>query len=311
MSKLAVVFPGQGSQVVGMLADIAPAYPVVEQTFAEASKALGYDMWQLVQQGPADKHNITTYTQPAILTASIAVWRILNVKNPLPVTCVAGHSLGEYSALVAAGVLDFVDAVKLVAARGQFMQEAVSAGVGAMAAIVGLNAAAVTEVCEETAHQDVVSPVNLNAPEQIVIAGHVNAVERACALAKTKGAKLAVLLPVSVPAHSILMRPAAERLNVMLNSMTFHEPRIPVINNVDVEAVNSAEKIKQALVRQLYSPVRWVEAIEAMADLHIDAVIECGPGKVLAGLIKRIASRISCQTTHDLKTLQGALDGRN
>jgi [acyl-carrier-protein] S-malonyltransferase len=310
MSKLAIVFPGQGSQAVGMLADIAPVYPIVEQTFAEASNVLGYDMWQLVQQGPAEKLNTTTYTQPAILTASIAVWRIINPNNKLKPASLAGHSLGEYSALVASGVLDFTAAVKIVAARGQFMQEAVSVGVGAMAAIVGLNAAMVAQICEEAAQQDVVSPVNLNAPEQIVIAGHVNAVERACALAKAQGAKLAILLPVSVPAHCVLMLPAAERLAEMLNTITFNKPQIPVINNVDVATLTDSAAIKDALVRQLHSPVRWVETIEAMNTDKIDTLIECGPGKVLAGLVKRIAPQISCQTTHDLKSLQGVIDGR-
>ena len=310
MSKLAIVFPGQGSQAVGMLADIAPVYPIVEQTFAEASNVLGYDMWQLVQQGPAEKLTTTTYTQPAILTASIAVWRIINPNNKLKPASLAGHSLGEYSALVASGVLDFTAAVKIVAARGQFMQEAVSVGVGAMAAIVGLNAAMVAQICEEAAQQDVVSPVNLNTPEQIVIAGHVNAVERACALAKAQGAKLAILLPVSVPAHCVLMLPAAERLAEMLNTITFNKPQIPVINNVDVATLTDSAAIKDALVRQLHSPVRWVETIEAMNTDKIDTLIECGPGKVLAGLVKRIAPQISCQTTHDLKSLQGVIDGR-
>jgi [acyl-carrier-protein] S-malonyltransferase len=219
----------------------------------------------------------------------------------------AGHSLGEYSALVCAGVIQFNDAVKIVAARGEYMQQAVAAGVGAMAAIVGLTAEKVKNVCEQSAGQDIVAAVNFNSPEQIVIAGHAAAVDRACALAKTEGAKLAMLLPVSVPAHCELMRPAAERLSAKLKAAEFNSPSIPVINNVDVAALTVSEEIREALVKQLFSPVRWVETIQAMAAEGVDTVIECGPGRVLSGLIKRIDSKLVCYTTNDVKSLQETL----
>ncbi|MFI4954445.1 MAG: ACP S-malonyltransferase [Gammaproteobacteria bacterium] len=303
MNIQAIVFPGQGSQAVGMQADIAAEYPIVKQTFAEASKQLGYDLWELVQTGPAEKLNSTVHTQPAILTASIAIWRIINEKHALKPEFLAGHSLGEYSALVAAGAIEFPDAVKLVAARGKFMQEAIAVGVGAMAAIVGLSAAQVIEICDQAGQQEMVEAVNFNAPDQVVIAGHAPAVDRACIMAKAQGAKLAIVLPVSVPAHSELMEPAAERLAELLKTVSIQKPNFPVINNVDVAIVYEPDAIRDALARQLHSPVRWVETIEKMANSNVQTILECGPGRVLSGLIKRIAPNINCQTTHDKAAL--------
>jgi [acyl-carrier-protein] S-malonyltransferase len=308
MNVQAIVFPGQGSQAVGMLADIAAAYPLVKQTFNEASKQLGYDLWELVQQGPAEKLNSTVHTQPAILTASVAIWRILSEKHALEPQYLAGHSLGEYSALVAAGAFEFTDAVKVVAARGKFMQEAVAAGVGAMAAIVGLGAPQVIEICDEAGGQEMVEAVNFNAPDQVVIAGHAPAVERACILAKAQGAKLAIILPVSVPAHSELMEPAAERLAELLRTVPIQKPRLPVINNVDVAIEYEPDAIRDALARQLHSPVRWVETIQKIAADNVQNILECGPGRVLSGLVKRIAPAVSCQTTNDKASLETTLN---
>lgn len=307
MDIQAVVFPGQGSQSVGMLSEIAAVYPLVGETFAEASEQLDYDLWELVSQGPAEKLNFTVHTQPAILTASIAIWRILNAQKRLQPTFLAGHSLGEYSALVAAGALEFTDAVRVVAARGQFMQEAVAHGAGAMAAIVGLTSAQVIAICEEAAQQDQVAAVNFNAPDQVVIAGHAPAVDRACVLSKAQGAKLAVMLPVSVPAHCDLMRPAAERLSELLATITINKPQFAVINNVDVAVEQEPDAIREALVRQLFSPVRWVETIQKLEKEGVHSVLECGPGRVLAGLIKRTDPSMTCQTTQDLANLKMAL----
>lgn len=303
----AVVFPGQGSQSVGMLSDIAAEFPVVKDTFSEASSHLGYDLWELVSNGPVEKLNSTVHTQPAILTASIAVWRVLNAHHALKPVLVAGHSLGEYSALVAAGALEFSDAVKIVSARGRFMQEAIVPGAGAMAAIVGLNAEQVKSICEEVAQQEEVSAVNFNAPDQVVIAGHAPAVERACVVCKAQGAKLALMLPVSVPAHCELMRPAAERLAELLQTIHIKQAHLSVINNVDVTVEHDPMVIREALVRQLYSPVRWVETIEKLASQNITNALECGPGRVLSGLMKRTNPAIVCATTQDLAALQKVL----
>ncbi|EKO3366599.1 ACP S-malonyltransferase [Vibrio fluvialis] len=304
MSKFAIVFPGQGSQAVGMLAELGEQYDVVKQTFAEASDALGYDLWALVHNGPAEDLNQTFRTQPALLASSVAIWRVwqeLGLEQP---EVLAGHSLGEYSALVCAGVIDFKAAIKLVELRGQLMQEAVPAGTGAMYAIIGLDDAAIAKACEEAAQGDVVSPVNFNSPGQVVIAGQKDAVERAGALCKEAGAKRALPLPVSVPSHCALMKPAAEKLAVALEALTFNTPQIPVINNVDVVAETDPAKIKDALVRQLHSPVRWTEGVEKMAEQGIEKLIEVGPGKVLTGLTKRIVKTLDAAAVNDIASLE-------
>lgn len=285
--KLALVFPGQGSQAVGMMQGFADT-PVVRETFEEASTALGQDLWKLVAEGPADDLNATVNTQPVMLTAAYAMYRAWRQAGaPAPVV-VAGHSLGEYTALVAAGVIAFADAVPLVRFRAQAMQEAVPMGTGAMAAILGLDDDAVRAACAESSQGEVVEAVNFNAPSQVVIAGHKGAVERAAAAAKTRGAKRAVMLPVSAPFHSSLLKPAAERLSLRMQEIAFNSPQITVINNVDVAAVSDPASIKDALSRQACNPVRWVETIRAFAAQGVTHVVECGPGKVLAGMTKRI-----------------------
>jgi [acyl-carrier-protein] S-malonyltransferase len=290
-----------------MLAELAAAFPLVGETFAEASGALGYDLWQRVQEGPAEELNKTHTTQPAMLTAGIAVWRIMQEQGHANPTVVAGHSLGEYSALVAAGALNFSDAVRLVADRGRFMQEAVPAGQGAMAAILGLDDATVISVCDSAAQGDVVSAVNFNAPGQVVIAGSTRAVERTVEAAKEAGAKRALMLPVSVPSHCALMMPAAAQLAERLAGISIAVPAIPVINNVDVLAVSDADAIRDALVRQLYSPVRWVETVQKMAREGVDTLVECGPGKVLVGLNKRIEKSMNAMAVFDSASLEKTL----
>ena len=290
--KLAIVFPGQGSQSVGMMAGF-DAHPAIRATFDEASDALSQDLWALVTAGPEADLNRTVNTQPVMLTAGIAVWRAWQAAGgPVPAV-VAGHSLGEYTALVAAGALGFRDAVPLVRFRAQAMQEAVPAGIGAMAAILGLDAAAVAAVCVEAAGDSgsgmIVEPVNFNGPEQVVIAGHKEAVERAIALATARGAKRGVLLPVSAPFHSSLLKPAAERLAAKLAGIAINAPTIPVLHNVDVGERPSADAIRAAMARQAASPVRWLETIQAFAARGVTHIVECGPGRVLAGLNKRIA----------------------
>ncbi len=305
--SLAFIFPGQGSQSVGMLAELAEAYPEVQQTFASASDVLGYDLWAVVQQGPADALNKTHVTQPAMLSAGVAVWRVWQARNGARPTVMAGHSLGEYTALVCAGSIAFEDAIALVAARGQFMQEAVPAGQGAMAAILGLDDDKVREVCAEAAQGDVVSAVNFNSPGQVVIAGATAGVERAVELAKGAGAKRAVVLPVSVPSHCDLMRPAAERLGEKLAGIEIRTPEISVINNVDVAAATDPQAIRDALVRQLYMPVRWVETVQKMAGDGVGTLVECGPGKVLVGLNKRIDRNMKALAIVDPATLEDAM----
>jgi [acyl-carrier-protein] S-malonyltransferase len=290
-----------------MLAELAEAEAQVKSTFAEASEALGYDLWKIVSEGPAEELNQTHITQPAMLSAGIAVWRIWQEKGGATPAVMAGHSLGEYSALVAAGAIEFKDAVSLVAERGKLMQEAVPAGTGSMAAILGLEDARVIEVCEQAAEGEVVSAVNFNANGQVVIAGQIAAVERAVNLAKEAGAKRAVVLPVSVPSHCALMKPAAEKLAERLSAITINAPQIPVINNVDVSKAGDADAIGDALVRQLYSPVRWVETIQAMDGEGIDTLIECGPGKVLVGLNKRIVKGMTALPVYDPAGLEKAL----
>ncbi|OAN18352.1 malonyl CoA-acyl carrier protein transacylase [Photobacterium jeanii] len=306
MSKFAIVFPGQGSQAVGMLAELAEQFDVVKQTFAEASEALGYDLWALVQNGPAEDLNQTHRTQPALLTASVAIWRVWQEQGGEQPTVLAGHSLGEYSALVCAGVIDFKEAVKLVELRGQLMQEAVPAGVGAMSAIIGLDNDAIAKACEEAAQGQVVSPVNFNSPGQVVIAGNKEAVERAGALCKEAGAKRALPLPVSVPSHCELMKPAADKLAVALENITFNAPAIPVINNADVATETDPAAIKAALVKQLYGPVRWTESVERMAEEGIEQLLEMGPGKVLTGLTKRINRALGGSAVNDPASLEAA-----
>lgn len=307
--SLAFVFPGQGSQSVGMLADMAEVHPQVKQTFGSASEVLGYDLWKLVQEGPADELNQTHITQPAMLSAGVAVWRIWQEKGGAAPAIMAGHSLGEYSALVCAGSMTFEDAVGVVADRGRFMQQAVPAGEGAMAAILGLEDEKVVELCAKAAEGEVVSAVNFNSPGQVVVAGSSNAVQRAVELAKENGAKRALLLPVSVPSHCALMRPAAEQLSARLKDITISAPTIPVLNNVDVTASSDPDAIRDALARQLYSPVRWVETIQKMASEGVDNLVECGPGKVLVGLNKRIDRNMAASALFDAASLEQTLNG--
>ncbi len=301
----AFIFPGQGSQAVGMLTDIAEGYPQVAQTFTQATEALGYDLWEIIVNGPADTLNQTAVTQPAMLAAGLAVYRILvDQGRATEVAFMAGHSLGEYTALTAAGSLDPTDAFTLVKARGEFMQSAVAAGTGAMAAILGLSDEQVIACCAQASEGEVVSAVNFNAPGQVVIAGTSSAVARAMQLCKDAGAKRALPLPVSVPSHCDLMRPASEQLASYLANIAISTPTCPVINNVDVQANTQSDTIKQALVRQLYSPVRWVETVIHLKTQGVTKMVEVGPGKVLAGLVKRIDSEIEIISLSDLKSLQ-------
>ncbi|NTX78227.1 ACP S-malonyltransferase [Serratia proteamaculans] len=308
MTQFAFVFPGQGSQTLGMLADLAAQYPIVEATFSEASSVLGYDLWQLVQQGPAEELNKTWQTQPALLAASVAIFRVWQQQGGKMPAIMAGHSLGEYSALVCAGVLDFQAAIRLVELRGKLMQEAVPEGTGAMSAIIGLDNAAIAKACEESAQGQVVSPVNFNSPGQVVIAGNKEAVERAGAACKAAGAKRALPLPVSVPSHCALMKPAADKLAVALQEITFNAPQVSVVNNVDVRTETDPEAIRSALVRQLYSPVRWTESVEFMAAQGVTLLLEVGPGKVLTGLTKRIVDTLTAAAVNDAASLTAALE---
>ena len=306
-NTLAFVFPGQGSQAVSMLADFVDD-SIVQNTFKEASDALGYDVWSLISEGPAEKLNQTNYTQPALLTASVALWRVLTANSDSKPSTLAGHSLGEYSALVCANVLELGHAVKLVQKRGEFMQTAVPEGVGAMSAVIGLDDQTIIDSCAKAEEGEVVSAVNFNSPGQVVIAGNKAAVERAGILCKEAGAKRVLPLPVSVPSHCALMKSAAEALEKELNNITFKSPDIPVINNVDVSIMTSEEDIKNALVRQLYSPVRWTETIELLASNGCEQVLEVGPGKVLQGLLKRINKSIKCESVNDSASLTKALE---
>ncbi|MGA7541018.1 MAG: ACP S-malonyltransferase [Steroidobacteraceae bacterium] len=307
------VFPGQGSQSVGMLAALAPAAgagSVIRDTFAEASSVLGYDLGQLVAQGPVERLNSTECTQPAMLAASIATWRLWRARGGADPAVVCGHSLGEFSALVAAGALDFAPALDLVRFRGRAMQEAVPAGTGAMAAILGLEDAQAIEACREAAEGGVVEAVNFNAPGQVVIAGARAPVERAIEVAKRLGAKRAVALPVSVPAHSSLMRVAAERLGERLATIDFRPPRIRFVSAVDASAHEAPAALRQLLVRQLSSPVRWSETVRALAASGVGALIECGPGKVLTALNRRIDRALECCALEDAAALETALASR-
>ncbi|MGM3176152.1 ACP S-malonyltransferase [Dickeya lacustris] len=308
MTQFAMVFPGQGSQTVGMLAELAEQFSIIKETFDEASSVLGYDLWQLVQQGPAEELNKTWQTQPALLSASVALWRVWQQQGGKLPALMSGHSLGEYSALVCAGVMDFKQAVGLVELRGKLMQEAVPEGTGAMYAIIGLDNAAIAQACVEAAQGQVVSPVNFNSPGQVVIAGDKAAVERAGAACKAAGAKRALPLPVSVPSHCALMEPAARKLALALEDITFNTPAIPVVNNVDVRVETSAQAIRSALVRQLHSPVRWTECVEYMSAQGVTSLLEVGPGKVLTGLTKRIVDSLTAAAINDSASLSAALE---
>ena len=304
MKKFAMVFPGQGSQAVGMLAELAEQFSIVEETFKQASEVLGYDLWSLVQHGPADELNKTWQTQPALLAASVAVYRVWQQQYPqLQPTLMAGPSLGEYSALVCAGAIDFQDAVKLVELRGKLMQQAVPEGAGAMYAIIGLDNDSIIKACQNAEQGEVVSAVNFNSPGQVVIAGAKAAVERAAVLCKEAGAKRALPLAVSVPSHCALMKPAADQLAASLESIAVKSPAVAVINNVDVKTENDAQAIRHALVRQLYSPVRWTETVEKMATNGIEVLVEIGPNKVLNGLTKRIADNLQAVSVNDPASL--------
>lgn len=305
--KIAFVFPGQGSQSVGMMKSFAQL-PGVRDTFSEASDAIGQDLWKLVEQGPAEELNLTVNTQPVMLTAGIALhraWRAMNGTRP---AISAGHSLGEYSALVAGGAIDFADAVTLVRFRAQAMQEAVPAGIGAMAAILGLEDDLVRAVCEQASGtNEIVEAANFNSPAQVVIAGNKAAVERAMEVAKGKGAKRAIMLPVSVPSHCSLMRPAAERMRERLAAVKIGIPVVPVLHNADVKSADSADAVRDALVRQLYQPVRWVDTVRAIVLAGATHIVECGPGKVLAGLNKRIAPETQAFSFGDEPAFREAL----
>lgn len=303
-----MVFPGQGSQEIGMLKELSEAYPIVQEIFSEASSVLGYDLWNLVQEGSAEKLGQTWVTQPALLAASVAIFKVWQQKEGAKPDFMAGHSLGEYSALVCAGVIDFRDAIKLVELRGKLMQEAVPVGTGAMYAIIGLDNDVVVKACKEAAQGQVVSPVNFNSPGQVVIAGNKEAVERAAILCKEAGAKRALPLAVSVPSHCELMKPAADKLAEKLKTISFQEPQYSVINNVDVKIETSAQAIKDALIAQLYSPVRWTEIVEFMANQGTTLLVEMGPGKVLTGLTKRIVKTLSGCSVNDPTSLDVALE---
>ena len=304
--KFALVFPGQGSQAIGMMQPFAENRPV-RDVFAEASEVLGQDLWKLVADGPAEELNSTVNTQPVMLTAGYATYRAWRDAGGGEPALVAGHSLGEYTALVAAGALSFRDALPLVRYRAQAMQEAVPVGEGAMAALLGMEDQAVSAACAEAAQGQVVEAVNFNAPSQVVIAGHKAAVERGVAVAKTRGARRAVLLPVSAPFHSSLLKPAADKLAIYLGKLTVKAPRISIVNNVDVAIESDPQRIKDALARQACKPVRWVEVVRRIADAGIAHVVECGPGKVLAGLTRRIDERLQGAAITDPQSLEQAL----
>lgn len=309
-TQFAFAFPGQGSQQVGMLSAVAEQ-PLIKETFAEASDALGYDLWQLIQKGPIEALNKTEQTQPAILTASVALWRLWQARSSINPILMAGHSLGEYSALVCAGAMTLTDTVKLVRLRGQYMQQAVAQGEGAMAAVIGLDDETVTVACSESAGLQIVAPVNFNSPGQVVIAGHREAVERAMVVVKEKGAKKVISLPVSVPSHCLLMKPAAERLAEKLTQISLSQPSVPVIQNVTATAGNTVEQIQENLIKQLYSPVLWVDTVQAIVNVGVNAIYECGPGKVLSGLNKRIHRRLTVASLEQPDTLESVLAGLN
>ncbi|MCD9008204.1 ACP S-malonyltransferase [Luteimonas sp. XNQY3] len=292
-SQLAFVFPGQGSQSLGMLGDLAARYPVIVEAFAEASEGAGVDLWALSQQGPEDRLNQTEFTQPALLAAGVAVWRAWRQRGGAAPAALAGHSLGEYTALVAAGALSLAEAAKLVRLRGQLMQSAAPAGTGAMAAVIGAEDALVAEICRDGSEDaSVVVPANFNSPGQVVIGGHAAAVDRAIALLGERGVRKVVKLVVSVPSHTPLMRDAADRLGEAMSTIAWNAPSLPVVQNVDATVHESVDAIRDALVRQLYLPVQWTRCVEALSARGVTRIAECGPGKVLAGLVKRIDKSI-------------------
>ncbi|MEE9551708.1 MAG: ACP S-malonyltransferase [Gammaproteobacteria bacterium] len=305
--SIAFVFPGQGSQSVGMMTAFVEQFPIVESTYIDASDILGYDLWDLVQSGPETELNVTAKTQPALLVAGVAVWRIWEQQGGPAPELMAGHSLGEYTALVCSGAIKFTDAVQLVADRGAYMQAAVPADTGRMAAILGLQDEQINNVCEKSAQGQIVSAANYNSPGQVVIAGHAEAIERAVEIAKEAGAKRSIILPVSVPSHCELMQAAAGHLADRLKAVDLSTPTIPVIHNVDIAQRTNADEISQALIEQLYKPVRWVETIQMMATKGITQIVECGPGKVLSGLIKRIDKNIQVLPVYDPESLNKAL----
>ncbi len=306
--NLAFLFPGQGSQSLGMLKELAASYAEVQQVFERTSEVLGENLWQLVQEGPESKLNQTQYTQPVMLAAAYAVWQVWCKQSTVRPEWLAGHSLGEYTALTCAESLVFEDAIQLVSERGRLMQDAVPAGVGAMAAILGLEDHQVVKVCEQAQETEIVATVNFNSPGQVVIAGNTAAVERAIELAKAAGAKKAITLPVSVPSHCELMRPAAEKLAEKLAKMQVNVPLMTLIHNVDVCSHNAPEVIRNALKEQLYKPVRWVDSVNFMSDQGVTVFVECGPGKVLTGLDKRIVKHAEHLSIFDPATLNQVLE---
>jgi [acyl-carrier-protein] S-malonyltransferase len=306
-SPIALLFPGQGSQAVGMGKDLAEKFPIAQQTFEQADEALGKNLSRLCFEGPEDQLRLTENTQPAILTVSVAAWHVLEERGIKP-AFVAGHSLGEYSAHVAAGTISFADAVRAVRKRGKYMQQAVPVGTGAMAAVLGMSMEAVAAVCRHAAEGEVCEPANINSPEQIVISGHAAAVERAVKLAPNRGARRAILLPVSAPFHCSLMQPAQEKLAVYLNNVIFSTPRIPVVSNVDAEALEDAERAREALIRQVTGAVKWGESIQWLVTAGVQRFIEVGPGKVLCGLLRQIDRSKKCLNVEDESSLHKSLD---
>jgi len=288
LSQSAFVFPGQGSQKVGMLAELGGARSIIRETFAEASDVLGYDLWKLVQEGPQEDLNLTEMSQPALLVSSVAIWRAIHEQKDVTAKVLAGHSLGEWTALVCADVLSFKEAVRSVQLRGRFMQKAVPVGVGSMAAIIGLENEAVQQACENAAENEYVVPVNYNSPGQVVIAGHVGAVNRAIEQCKEAGARKAMPLAVSAPFHTELMKPAAEALQEHLSTIQFNPAKIPVVHNVHAQTESDPEAIKALMIQQICMPVLWVDCVNALSKTGVQSYVECGPGKVLSGLIKRI-----------------------
>jgi [acyl-carrier-protein] S-malonyltransferase len=310
-AKFAFVFPGQGSQSVGMLSDLGQSSPLVKRTFEEASDILGLDLWTLTQEGPAEVLDRTENTQPAMLAAGVAVWRVWEDRDGPSPGAMAGHSLGEYTALVCAGSLSYADAVSLVFDRGRLMQEAVPEGEGAMAAVLGLDNEQVCQACRDAAGEQVVEAVNFNSPGQVVIAGHREAVERASALAKAAGARRILPLPVSVPSHCSLMEMAAGELGERLAETDVFAPRIPVVHNANCRATSDPDEIRTLLIRQLYNPVRWSETVAGMAEAGLTHLVEAGPGRVLTGLAKRIDRRLTGLAVHDSASLAAAMETLN
>jgi [acyl-carrier-protein] S-malonyltransferase len=307
MTNLAFVFPGQGSQKIGMLAELAEQNPIIEKTFSEASEVLGYDMWDLIQQGAQEDINITQRTQPILLTCSVAIWRLWNEKLGATPSQMAGHSLGEWSALVCANVIDFAYGLRIVEARGKYMQQAVPVGQGAMAAIIGLDDQAILDACAEAGDLGVVDAVNFNAPGQVVIAGSNDAVERAMDICKAAGAKRALPLPVSAPFHTSLMKPAADNLAEMVNAVSFRAPEVPIMHNVNARNEQDPEAIKALMLEQIYSPVKWVDCVKQLKEGGVSTLVECGPGKVLSGLVKRIDRDLISVATETVADFDAAL----